>query len=74
MVHLLALAFLAGSATTASAQVQTLQSVVEAYGLTSANFNYSFPTRALESGDTYDWIRENWDLTNNKIDYGINDM
>lgn len=70
MLHLLPLAVLA----TASAQVQTLQSIIQTYGLTSASFNYTAPTRALESGDAYDWIKENWDLTGNKIDFGINDM
>jgi hypothetical protein len=42
--------------------------------LTAASFNYTAPTRALESDDAYDWIKENWDLTGNKIDYGIDDM
>jgi len=60
-------------ASTVSAQA-TLQSVVSTYGLTAASFNYTAPTRALESGDAYDWIRENWDLTGNKVDYGINDL
>lgn len=71
MLHLLPLAILAS---TVSAQVQTLQSVIQTYGLTAATFNYTAPTRALESDDAYDWIKENWDLTGNKIDYGINDM
>lgn len=74
MVTLFALAFLATSATTASAQVQSLQSIVQAYGLTAATFNYTVPSRALESDDAYDWIRDNWDLTGNKIDYGVSDM
>lgn len=60
-------------ASTVSAQA-TLQSVISTYGLTAASFNYTAPTRALESGDAYDWIRENWDLTGNKVDYGINDL
>jgi hypothetical protein len=60
-------------ASTVSAQA-TLQSVISTYGLTAASFNYTAPTRALESDDAYDWIKENWDLTGNKIDYGINDM
>jgi len=60
-------------ATTVSAQA-TLQSVISTYGLTAASFNYTAPTRALESDDAYDWIKENWDLTGNKIDYGIDDM
>jgi hypothetical protein len=71
MIHLLPLAILAS---TASAQVQNLQSIISTYGLTAASFNYTAPTRALESDDAYDWIKENWDLTNNKIDYGENDM
>lgn len=74
MVQLLALAFLATSITSVSAQVQTLQSIVQAYGLTAATFNYTFPSRALESDDAYDYIKDNWDLTNDKIDYGVNDM
>jgi hypothetical protein len=60
-------------ASTVSAQA-TLQSVISTYGLTAASFNYTAPTRALESDDAYDWIKENWDLTGNKIDYGIDDM
>ena len=60
-------------ASTVSAQA-TLQSVISTYGLTAASFNYTAPTRALESGDAYDWIKENWDLTGNKVDYGINDL
>lgn len=74
MVQLVALAFLATSATAVSAQVQTLQSIVQSYGLTAATFNYTLPSKALESDDAYDWIKENWDLTNNKIDYGVSDM
>lgn len=74
MVQLLALAFLATSITSVSAQVQTLQSVVQAYGLTAAQFNYTLPSRALEGDDAYDWIRDEWDLTGDKIDYGISDM
>lgn len=74
MVQLLALAFLATSATSVSAQVQTLQSIVQAYGLTAANFDYSFPSQALQSEDAYDYIKENWDLTSDKIDYGVSDM
>lgn len=61
-------------ASTVSAQVQSLQSIVTTYGLTAASFNYTAPTRALESDDAVDWIKENWDLTGNKIDFGINDM
>lgn len=61
-------------ASTVSAQVQNLQSIISNYGLTAASFNYTAPTRALESDDAYDWIKENWDLTGNKIDYGVNDM
>ena len=74
MVQLLAIAFLETSVTSVSAQVQTLQSIVQAYGLTAANFDYSFPSKALQSGDAYDYIKENWDLTSNKIDYGVSDM
>lgn len=60
-------------ASSVSAQA-SLQSLISNYGLTSASFNYTAPTRALESDDAYDWIKENWDLTGNKIDYGIDDM
>jgi hypothetical protein len=61
-------------ASTVSAQAQTLQSIISTYGLNTASFNYTAPSTALESDDAYDWIRENWDLTGNKIDYGVNDM
>lgn len=74
MVTLFALAFLATSATTASAQIQSLQSIVQAYGLTAASFNYTVPSRAMDGDDAYAYIRENWDLTGNKIDYGVSDM
>jgi hypothetical protein len=61
-------------ASTVSAQAANLQSIISTYGLTAASFNYTAPTKALESDDAYNWIKENWDLTGNKIDYGINDM
>jgi hypothetical protein len=61
-------------ASTASAQAQSLQDIISTYGLTAASFNYTAPTKALESDAAYSWIKENWDLTGNKIDYGVNDM
>jgi hypothetical protein len=73
MIPILSL-FLLASASSVSAQVQTLQDIISTYGLNAGSFNYTVPTRALESDDTYDWIKENWDLTGNKIDYGVNDM
>jgi hypothetical protein len=52
----------------------TLQSVISAYSLTGASYNYSVPTSTLNSDDATQWIVQKWGATGGKLDFGDNDV
>lgn len=68
-ILLLSLPFLPGHVL-----ADTLQSVISAYSLTAASYNFSVPTTTLNSDDAAQWIVSKWDATGGKLDFGENDV
>lgn len=56
------------------ASAVTLDSIIDAYGLTSAQYNFTWPDQALDSTDANDWIDSKWSLNGNKVDWGSSYM
>lgn len=52
------------------ASAVTLESIIDAYGLTSAQYNFTWPNQALDSSDANTWIDSNWSLNGDKVDWG----
>ncbi|ODN83636.1 hypothetical protein, variant 2 [Cryptococcus amylolentus CBS 6039] len=50
----------------------TLQSIIDAYGLDSGSYNFTWPTETLDSSDATSWINEKWSTNGNKLDWGDN--
>lgn len=52
------------------ASAVTLESIIDAYGLTSAQYNFTLPNQALDSSHANTWIGSNWSLNGDKVDWG----
>lgn len=52
------------------ASAVTLESIIDAYSLTSAHYNFTVPNQALDSSDANTWIGSNWSLNGDKVDWG----
>jgi hypothetical protein len=50
-----------------------LSDLKASYGLTSGTYNFPFPPSTLNSGDTDNWVNQNWWLTG-RISFGSSDM
>lgn len=52
------------------ASAVTLESIIDAHGLTSAHYNFTWPNQALDSSDANTWIDNSWSLNADKVDWG----
>ncbi|OXH28160.1 alginate lyase [Cryptococcus neoformans] len=52
------------------ASAVTLESIIDAYGLSNAQYNFTWPDKALDSTDANEWIDDHWSLNGNKVDWG----
>ncbi|WVQ81838.1 hypothetical protein IAT38_003965 [Cryptococcus sp. DSM 104549] len=52
----------------------TLQSIVDAYGLDGATYDFTWPDSALNSVEANAFIDKNWALNSNKVDWGSSNI